>query len=215
MAGVAFGMPIHPGPNPIHFAAATTAQITETNRQYTNSLSEFNLVSTLNTALTALLITAVDDVYIAKLSDATMAYANVTVRALLQHLQTTYVAITFTQLDQNLAKLDRDFNPDEPMELLWKRVKETRQFAADSQDPISEITAVRKTLSVLKKTGVFTDAIKDWRKRADADWTWANFKSDFNLANNERERALTAATAGYHSANAVQAEAQQATTLLE
>jgi hypothetical protein len=39
MNGVAFVMPIHPGPTPIHLAAATTAQITETNHQYTFNLS--------------------------------------------------------------------------------------------------------------------------------------------------------------------------------
>jgi hypothetical protein len=69
-----------------------------------------------------------------------MEYANVTVRDLLVHLTRTYDAITFTQLDLSLAQLDVEFNPDEPMEVLWKRIKDCRRFAADSQDPISEVS---------------------------------------------------------------------------
>jgi hypothetical protein len=42
----------------------------------------------------------------------------------------------------------------------------------DDHDPISEVTAVRKTLSTLEKTGVFSKAIRDWRKRPDVEWTW-------------------------------------------
>jgi hypothetical protein len=115
MTGVAFVMPVHPGAVPIHLPAATTAQITETNRQFSGNLAEFNLVAKLHTALKALLIAAVDDVYIAELCHDTMEYANVPVHDLLAHLSSTYGAITFTQLDTNLALLDADFNPDEPM----------------------------------------------------------------------------------------------------
>jgi hypothetical protein len=128
MTGVAFVMPDHPGPVSIHLAAATTAQITETNRQFFVNLAKFNLAAKLHTALKALFIAVIDDVYIAELCDETMQNTkNVTVRDLLAHLTTTYGAITFTQLDLNLAQLDVEFNPpDEPMEALWKSVKECR-----------------------------------------------------------------------------------------
>jgi hypothetical protein len=79
--------------------------------------------------------------------------------------------MTFTQLALDLAQLDIELNPNEPMEVLWKRVKECRRFAANSQDPILEVTAIRKSLDVLKKTGVFSEAIRDWRNRPDAEWT--------------------------------------------
>jgi hypothetical protein len=202
LTGVTFVVPIHPGPVPIHLAAATTAQITETNRQFSVNLAEFNLNAKLHTALKALLTAAINDVYIAELCVETMEYANVTVRDLLAHLTTTYGAITFTQLNI-------EHNPNEPMEVLWKRVKECQRFAADGLDPISEVTAVRKTLAVLEKTGVFSEAVRDWRKRPDAERTWAHLRSDFNTANTERERSLTAANAGYHSANAAQTQARQ------
>jgi hypothetical protein len=217
MAGVAFVMPDHPGPASIHLAAATTAQITETtNRQFFVNLAEFNLAAKLRTALKALLIAAIDDVYIAELCDKTMEYANVTVQDLLAHLTTTYGAITFTQLDLNLTQLDVEFNPDEPMEVLWKRVKECRRFAAGGQDPILEVTAVRKTLAVLKQTGVFSEAVRDWSKRPNAELSWAHLRTDFNIANTEREFSLTAANAGYHRANSAQNQAhpQQANDML-
>jgi hypothetical protein len=161
MTGVASVMPIRPGPAPLHLPTSTTVQITETNRQFSVNLAEFNLVAKLHTELKALLLASVDGVYITELCDNTMEYANVHVHNLLAHLSRTYGAITFTQLDNNLAQLDADFKPDEPMEMLWKRVKECQRFAADGHNPISEVTAVHKTLATLEKTGVFSEAVRD------------------------------------------------------
>jgi hypothetical protein len=202
IANVPFLIPAHPGNAPIHQPNATAAQITETNRQYAADLDEHRHANKLNQALKKQLLEAVDRIYVTELSDPTLGFANRTVRDLLNHLHATYGTITFSQLDENLATLDQTFNPDEPLELLWDRVKECRRFATAGTDPITEITVVRKTLSVLEKTGVFNDAIRDWRKRPDPEWTWTNFKTAFTIANTERERELTAANAGYHSANA-------------
>jgi hypothetical protein len=190
--GIAFAMPEHPGPAPTtHLAVATAVQITETNRQYAFHLSEHDLVSKLNNALKAQLLTAVNDIYVAQLSDATMGYTNVTVRQLLAHSKSTYGVIPFTQLGNNFAQLDIEFNPDEPLEVLWQCVKECRHFAASGNDPISEITAVRKTLSVLlEKTGVFSDSIRDWCKHADADWTWLGQLQDRLQPRLHRTRTL-------------------------
>jgi hypothetical protein len=38
---VAFVAPAHPGPNPVHIAGATSAQITESNRRFAANLVEF------------------------------------------------------------------------------------------------------------------------------------------------------------------------------
>jgi hypothetical protein len=203
--GVAFTIPAHPGATPTHAANATGAQITETNRQFNADLDENHQANKLQQALKQQLLEAVDRIYLTELSDPTLGFANSTVHALLEHLHSTYGTITFSQLDENLAKLDHTFNPDEPLELLWARIKECRRFAAAGADPISEITVVRKTLAILEKTGVFADAVRDWRKKADADWTWNNFKTAFTAANTERERENTATSAGYHSANAAAA----------
>jgi hypothetical protein len=65
---------------------------------------------------------------------------------------------------------------------------------------------------MFEKSGVFANAIRNWRKGPDPEWTWSNLKTDFARANGERIRLLTSDSVGYHGANyAAQAAAAAAT----
>lgn len=207
---IAFVPPVYPGDAPVHGAAATGPQITETNRQYAQNLADFKVYNNTEQALKRQVLAAVDRLYVNELQHDTLGFANSTTLQLLQHLHTTYGLITFDQLETNLLNLDRQWDPSNPIENLWEQVKECRRFAAAGNDPISEITAVRKTLLNIEHTGVFTDAIRDWRKRPDAEWTWANFKSEFTIANRERQRQLTSERGGFHGAHSAMQAATNA-----
>jgi hypothetical protein len=58
--------------------------------------------------------------------------------------------------------------------------------------------AVRAGIANLESSGVFGDAIRDWRKRPEIEHTMTNFNADFKLADAERQRQLTTKSAGYH-----------------
>jgi hypothetical protein len=70
---------------------------------------------------------------------------------------------------------------------------------AEDEEPIPDSMAVRSGLTNLENTGVFTDAIRDWRKRPKIQCTIANFEADFTLANEERLRHQTTKDSGYHA----------------
>jgi hypothetical protein len=129
---------------------------------------------------------------------------------MLTHLMTTYGVITPAQARANRQKLDADWNPDDPIETLWGRVTDCLRFATTANVPIAEGHAVDATLDVIERTGVFSDAIRDWRKRPMDEWDLDNLTTDFTTANEERIRALTAGTAGYHGANAATDTQQKA-----
>ena len=65
-------------------------------------------------------------------------------------------------------------------------------------DPISDRAAVQAALDNLDRTGVFIDAVKLWHLSPEADRTYNNIREHFTLANLERQRKLTAKSAGYH-----------------
>ena len=67
-------------------------------------------------------------------------------------------------------------------------------------DPITEATTVQTTVNVIEKTGVFVEALRDWRKKPEAEKTWKTLQSDFNYANKERLRTLTTKKADFHRA---------------
>lgn len=207
IAGVPFLAPQDPGDAPVHALGATGPQITETNRQFLESRNEFRLYSSVSQALKKQLLNAVDPLYTATLKVRTFGYANVSTHALLTHLHTTYGAITDDDLANNRTHMESSWNPDDPIEQLWERVADCLQLAIDGNDPITPAFTIHAVLTIMKKTGIFSDAVRDWRKRPVADRTWIHFKTHFSDANVERLRLLTASQGGFHSANAAIAAA--------
>lgn len=200
-AGVAFVIPAHPGAAPVHAPAATAAQIAETIRLFNQDLADHTLYNKVATALKAQLLQAVDATYLSALEDPEFGYADVTARAMLAHLQTRYGTLTPEAVETNRNALSTPWNPDEPIETLWKRIAEIRRVAAAGNEPITEVTAITLTVAMIEKTGLLSDATKAWRLRPLAEWTLQNFQTDFDRANKERHRQLTASAAGYQGAH--------------
>jgi hypothetical protein len=151
------------------------------------------------------LVAAIDPTFIDELKHDTLGFASTSCRALLDHLQNTYARITPAQLNKNEQELSRKWDPSQvPIENLWVRVEECRRLAAAGHDPISEATAMRKTLNSIEQTRQFEDAVLDWRKKPADDQSWGHFKVHFKAANIERKRKVTAESGGYRGANLIQ-----------
>jgi hypothetical protein len=206
-AGEAFDPPVSPGAAPIHPNNATAAQITEINRQYLADQREYQIYSTTEAKLKQQLLLAVPPTYTNALKNKFIGFANVTTLALLTHLNTDYGTITTDDLDDNMRKLYKEWSPAQPIEDMFEQIRSCRKFAINT-DPISEATAVRAGLTNLEASGLFGDAIRDWRKRPTVEKTIANFNQDFKQADAERQRQTTTKSAGYHHV-AAQASAQQ------
>ena len=188
-----------PGPNPIIPAGATAAVIAETNRQYKVDCDEFATFKAAEAAIRRCLIQAIPSTYIDILADDVFEYALVEPRAIIAHMQANYGLITQDDLIQNMEDLKRQWDPTQPLEDLWKQLRRCQVFAAN-HDPITNATLVREAIINLENTGVFIDALKDWRKRLPAAQTLAQLKIDFNAADKERRRTLTSRDAGYANA---------------
>lgn len=200
--GVAFVPPAHPGGLPIHAAGATGPQITEANRQYDHVLTMHTTYTTVQSELKKQILTAVNSRYLSVLEDNDFGFADVTPQAMIAHLLATYGIVTPDDIEANRLTLSAPWNVDEPVEELWLRIHQAQQ-SAPGAEPIIDAAAIRLTLTVLEKTGVFTTAIDKWRDTPEAQQTLDAFKTHFNRANKERIRQLTVQTAGYHGANTV------------
>lgn len=207
LTGAAFVTPPPPGPQPVHPLGLTQPQITAANRAYDASVKDFTGYTVTGRDLKKQLLEAIPDIYTDELADETLGYANTDALAIMTHLDTTYGAITADDLDKNIQDLNRQWDPSMPLEDLWKQVRISQQLAQGT-DPISDATAVRAILTNLEQSGVFGEAISDWRKLPAAGRTLPGIKTHFNTANKERVRKLTTQAAGYNSA--AQAVAAQA-----
>ena len=199
LTGAPFNTPVHPGDAPMHQPGATGPQITETNRLYISDLALFNVLSSVEASLKKQLLAAVPRTFIDELDHELYGFAGVSTLAILTHLDTTYGTITTDDLNQNLDALHRTWSTDQPIEDLWKQLRQCVLFAAPI-DPISDLTAIRAAITNLEKSGVFSDAIKDWRKLDANAQTMAMLKDVFNKADCERLRSVTSRDAGFSGA---------------
>jgi hypothetical protein len=199
-AGATFDEPNHPGLQPVHAAAATVAQITATNRTYDHALAEFKTYSAIKEKLKQQVLTAVDPIYYQDLEDDTFGYADVAIPAIVTHLTLTYGTLTASDLENNRDQLTEAWNPDDPIENLWRNIKVTRAVANQGGEAISDGTTIQLTLLALGKTGVHSHAIETWFDKDEADHTWANFQLHFNKHEKIRLSKLTAQGAGFHGA---------------
>jgi hypothetical protein len=134
-AGVPFVAPNHPGGQPVYAPNAMVAQITATNRTYDAALAEFRRYEEIREAIRQQILQAVEATYHDVLADEAFGYAEVTIPQILTHLRTTYATLTDDDLETNRNKLFTPWNPDEPIEQLWLRIKHIRAVATAGGNP--------------------------------------------------------------------------------
>ena len=66
----------------------------------------------------------------------------------------TYGVVKASNKEKNRTKLSEPWTPDQPIETLWKRIKDCLDFANAAGEAISEPVAIRLTLEVLRDSGL-------------------------------------------------------------
>ena len=201
LTGVAFQLPAHPGPVPVHAAGANAATRQEAIRAFDATLKELATATTAKEEMKRQLLDAVERLYLAALDDDTFGFADVSISAMLVHLRTTYGPITRGELEANRASIATMWTHDEPIETLWERMREVQRIALTGGDPLTDDALRDLTLLMFEATGVFTTACDMWRVKPEANQTLIEFRLHFTNENKERLRKLTAAQIGYHGAN--------------
>lgn len=200
-AGLPYVDPQHPGPLPVHAAGSTGPVITAINRAYDHSLAEFQTHHSVNESVRAQILQAVPNIYTQALEDPDFGYSDVTIISILSHLRTTYGQLTPKDLEDNRELLKDRWNPDAPLEDLWKHIRTIRATAIAGAVPIADGTTIELTLVALTKAGVYNHAITTWQDRDTMDHTWLNFVAHFTKHEKIRRSKLTAQAAGYHGAH--------------
>ena len=151
-------VPVHPGVQPP--ATGTASAIEQANREYDTLVHQFKKYHAVAEKLKALLLAAVDPLYLAILEDEIMGFATVSTATMLHHLFTTYGTIKPTDLDSNRERLTAIWMPEHSLESLWSRICDCQAFAIAGAEPIGDETAIRLVLTVLKHSWTQQDLIK-------------------------------------------------------
>jgi hypothetical protein len=199
VAGVAHAYPAPTAP-PIHPVipdGATAAVTSELVRQHSERVRTFQRYHDVDKALVRTIIAATTDTYIRAICDPDYGYANVTALQMLNHLNTTYGTITEADRVTNIARMSAPWAPPTPIEDLFDQLQEGSVLATLAAEPIPDTQLARMGYNLVIKTGLFDQACREWRLKADADRTFANFRLHFTIMDRDRLQVATTATAGY------------------
>jgi hypothetical protein len=133
---------------------------------------------------------------------------------MLDHLFETYRNITAVDLEINFEHMRRAWDPQQPVETLFKKIQDCAEYSEAGGVLIGHPQQINDGYAKIFATGHFMSACRRWNKKSTAEITWTQFKSHFTAAHRQHKQMQgeSAATAGYHSANATvtQNESQMA-----
>jgi hypothetical protein len=133
-----------------------------------------------------------------------VGYANISARDMLDHLFNTYSNITAVDLEINFEHMRRAWDPQQPVESLFKHIQDCADYSEAGGVLIGHPQQISVGYAKIFATGHFMSACRRWNEKHAIEKTWTQFKSHFSAAHRQYKQMQgdSAATAGYHSANA-------------
>jgi hypothetical protein len=123
---------------------------------------------------------------------------------MLDHLFETYGKITAVDLEINFEHMRQAWDPQQPVETLFKQIQDCADYLEAGGVPIGPSEQINAGYAKTFATGHFMSACRRWNEKPAAEKTWTHFKSHFAATRRQHKQMQgeSAANAGYHSANA-------------
>jgi hypothetical protein len=123
---------------------------------------------------------------------------------MLDHLFDTYGNITAVDLEINFEHMRQAWNPQQPVETLFKQIQDCADYSEAGGVLIGHPQQINVGYAKIFATDHFMRAYRRWNEKPPAEKTWTQFKSHFAAAHRQHKQMQeeSAATTGYHSENA-------------
>jgi hypothetical protein len=182
----------------------TASQISAARHQWEEDVQTYQTYTSVQQALKKQIISVFEPMYLDILNDNMVGYANVSARDMLDHLFDTYGNITVVDLEIKFEHMRRAWDPQKPVETLFKQIQNCADYSEAGGVLIGHPQQINVGYAKIFATGHFMSACRRWNEKPSAEKTWTHFKSHFAAAHRQHKQMQgeSAATAGYHSANA-------------
>ena len=217
LSEIPYTVPVDPGPLPIYEPGSSGLARQQITNEFEESKRIFENHYNMDLALKALIIEAVEAVYLEEKRDRYTGFLTVTARDLMTHLLQRYGKITASDLMANKRRMDEPLDPSVPIDVYFQRIDECVQFATDAETAYTPQQILQTAYYGISLSNLYTDACKEWRRKPQAEKTWTNFKTFFASEYHElkEQEKTTAMGQGYHSANVVRQNADDDALIVE
>jgi hypothetical protein len=195
--------PESPGRSPAN-TDGTAAHISAARHVWEEDVQMYQTFTSVQHALKKQIISVFEPTYLDILNDNMVDYANISSRDKVDHLFDTYGNITAVDLEINFENMRRTWDPQQPVESLFKQIQDFADYSEAGGVIIGDSQQINIGYAKIFSTGHFMSACRRWNEKQTTDKTWPQFKSHFAAAHRQHKQMQgeSAATAGYHSANA-------------
>jgi hypothetical protein len=121
--------PAAPGRGPEEIAAGTAAQLAMARHLWEENGNTFCMYCTVEQALNKQIITVFQPMYLDILNDDMVGVANTSSRDMLDQLCLTYESITYVDLEHNFENMRKAWDPQKPVETLFKQIQDCVNLA--------------------------------------------------------------------------------------
>jgi hypothetical protein len=182
----------------------TAAQISTARHQWEEDVQTYPTCTSVQQALKKQIISVFEPMYLEILNDNMVGYANISARDMLDLLFETYGNITTVDLEINFEDMRRAWDPQQPVETLFKQIQDCADYSESGDVLIGHPQQINVGYATIFATGHFMSACRRWNEKPTTEKTWTLFKSHFAAAHRQHKQMQgeSATTSGYHSANA-------------
>jgi hypothetical protein len=163
--GAAFTIPANKPPTyPVIPAGATTQaqeELSATSIATHKACATYHLVLAITHDQFA---AAIDDVYCAVLDNPTEGLNGINLRALIQHILTTYAQISQPDLDDNINEFNIGIDPGLPLAVYTHKQEKCQIFAANAGVPISDELMVTTGSKHALSSGNMSLGWREWKR---------------------------------------------------
>jgi hypothetical protein len=185
----------------------TAAQISAARHIWEEEVQTYGTYTSVQQALKKQIITVFEPMYLDVLNDDMVGFANISARAMPDHLFTTYGNVTVVDLENIFEHLRRQ----QSVESLFKQFQDCADYSEAGSVLIGHPQQINVGYANIFATGHSMSACRRWNKKPIADKTWAQFKAHFSAAHRQHKQMQggSSPTAGYHSVNAAVGQTEE------
>jgi hypothetical protein len=189
----------------------TAAQISAAQHIWDEEVHTYRTYTSVHQALKNQIITIFEPMYLDVLNDDMVGFSKISARDMLDHLFTTYGNITTVDLENNFEHMRRAWDPQQPVESLFKQIQDCTDYSEAGGVLIGHPQKITIGYAHIFATGNFMSACRRWNKKTLAEKTWAQFKTHFSTAHHQQKQMQgeSAATSGYHYDNAAVGQTEE------
>ena len=172
-----FKRPTHPGAYEPP-AGGTGAQIAAAKEAHEETTRVFYECLSVEAALRKQIVQAVESKYLKVIRNQHTNAITMTVSDILYtHLFPSYGLVTAEKLMQEQRAVeDYMYDPRDPITDVYTAIDDLLDLADTAGSPFTQAQALKMGFEIIKRTGMFTDGLKQWISRPANQRTWTNFK---------------------------------------